>query len=130
MNLQVGQRVWVKRIENEARGLDNRKAGIEEYISEAEVVSLRRKFFTLEAVDKKSSYFGNSKFFLDTGLDDRKGYASGYQVYLSRQEILDEVEAKNLYHEIRREYFDMRRKPMTLEQLRGIRDILNKSEKE
>lgn len=128
MNLTVGQRVWVKRIGNETRHLDHKKnVTIEDYICEAQVTSVARKYFTLES---ESLYLGHSRFFLENGRDDRKGYISGYQVYLSKQEILDEEEAKNLYQEIRREYFDIGRKSITLEQLRGIWAILNKIEKE
>lgn len=126
MNLTVGQHVWVKRIGNEARHLDHKKdATIEDYISEAQVTSVARKYFTLKS---ESLYLGRSRFCIDDGLEDGKGYSSGYRVYLNKQEILDEEESKNLHLEIREKYFGLGRGPIALEKLRAIKDILSKTD--
>lgn len=124
MKVEVGQRVYVKKIGNEARYLDNKKAPIDEYISEAEVVTVARKYFTLKGF---GVYLDGSRFFLDGGNDDQRGYISRYQVYLSKQDIYDEEEAKKLYHEIRRDWFDIGRCVVTLDQLRAIKAILEPS---
>lgn len=119
MKLEVGQKVWVKRIGNEARNIN----GVDGLIIEAEVVSVARKYFTLKS---ERGYFSR-RFFIDSGADDRGGYISGYQVYLSKQEIYDEVEAAGLYQEIRKTWFDYGAKKATLSQLRAVKAILEES---
>lgn len=87
MNLQIGQKVYVKKVGNAARYLDQKKAPVEDYVEEAIVSKVGRKWFRLDG-----RYADHYQFDIETGVVDGRDYMSDYVVYESWQEIYDEQE--------------------------------------
>ena len=112
--LKVGQKVFVMRIGNAARGLKEPK------ITEEIISVVGNKYFKLEG-------FRRERFNIETMLNDGKGYISNYAVYLTMQEIQDENEYCDLQKKMMT-YFDhySSYKP-TLDQLRRINSIVEEN---
>jgi hypothetical protein len=78
MKVVPGQKVYVKRIGNEARYKG-------EYYTEETVEDVKRKWFTI-------SKFWRESFSIENGYNDGRGYSSTLIVYESAQDIEDEKE--------------------------------------
>lgn len=76
--MKKGQKVFVKTTGNAARNGTK--------IFEAEVVSVGRKYFTLEA---EGRWLGRTKFSLESMIDVSE-YTADYKVYLSMKELEEE----------------------------------------
>lgn len=111
MNLKVGQKVYVKRIGNAARGPRG------SYYTEETIRTVGRKWFTLES-------WPSDRFSIEDMIEDSHGYSATLCVYLTEQEILDDQEYSTLKAEIT-EYFSwMKQHKPTLDQLRRISQII------
>lgn len=85
--MEVGQKVYLEPINNNAR--------YSKEIKESRISKIGRKYFELE--DK---YYG--RFFIESMRQDCGQYISGYNAYLSMQEIEDKKEAQKLFAEIKK----------------------------
>lgn len=113
MKLEVGQRVFVEKIGNAARHCSR-----EFLVTESTVESIGRKYFTVEGLSR-------SRFFLDSGTEDGRGYISNHQVYTSKQEMLDRDEIYNKCTDIYRAFeYGYNRKNLTLEAIRTIHSMV------
>jgi hypothetical protein len=118
-----GQEVWVKVIDgsNVAR-FYYKSSNIEDRILQGEVTKVGRKYITVKFGRYKEEQFNIEDEY-------RNKYTAGgadYQLYLTKQDILDEVEVETIHSEIRSAFGDYRNNgKFTLEQLRRIRDIIN-----
>jgi hypothetical protein len=119
MNLQIGQKVYVKKIGNAARYLDQKKAPIEEYVEEATVSKIGRKWFKLDG-----RYANNYQFDIETGVVDGKLYIADYAVYESWQEIYDEQEKYQLREYLRKTFDYPSQIHLSLTKLRAIKAII------
>jgi hypothetical protein len=108
--LSVGQKVYLKPINNAARG------GNKE-ILEAEIVKVGRKYFELNR--------GLIKKYSMENLEQVTEYTPDYKLYFSKQDILDEYETNSLYSEIESKFGAWAKKDLTLDQLRRIKAIIN-----
>lgn len=107
--MEVGQKVYL-----EPTG-DNKRYSKE--IEESRISKIGRKYFTLE--DK---YYG--RFFIESMTQDGGQYISGYNAYLSLQEIEDKREAQRLFAEIK-EVFSGFSTEIPLSKLKEIEQIIN-----
>lgn len=90
MKLEIGQTVIVEKINNAVRYCEPDK--IFEY---AHVIDIKRKWFTLDS-------YKHTRFDLEFGRNDGKGYCSDYQViigYNSIEELVDYRKKKNQIQE-------------------------------
>ena len=92
MKVEVGTKLIVRKVGNAARYLQRQGASIDDYLSEATVSKVGRKFFYLEGYDC-------DKFEIGT-MHQVSEYASTYVLYESRQEVYDEIEAMKISKEI------------------------------
>lgn len=127
LDLKVGQEVVVKIIEGsnasrrENMSLDN----IDSWCFNGEVTKVGRKYITVK--------FNNwQEYQFDIEFDYRNKYTAGgadYQLYLSKQEVVNEKESNNLYKYIQTEFngYSGNKGKFTLDQLRRIMDIINEN---
>jgi hypothetical protein len=120
MNLQIGQKVYVKKIGNAARYLDQKNAPIEEYVEEATVSKIGRKWFELEGHGRIAGH----RFDIESGQNDGRGYISDYAVYQSWQEIRDEQERYQLRVYMRKTFDYPSQIHLSLTKLRAIKEII------
>ena len=107
MDLKPGQKVYVKRMGNEARYKG-------EYYTEETVEKVGRKWFTIEK-------FWREKFNLETGLNYSGQYSSTMVVYESIQKIEEEKEIKDKCRKIADAFnFGMNIKNLTIDKIRLI----------
>lgn len=119
MNLQIGQKVYVKKIGNAARYLNQKKAPIEEYVEEATVSKVGRKWFKVEG-----DLWQHEQFDIETGWHDCGQYSSRYIAYESMQEIYDEVEIEKVLIWVRTEIGTYGHSSISLTKLRAIKAII------
>lgn len=110
--MQVGDRVYLKPVNNQARYIKN---DILNHIKEAEVEKIGKKYFYLK---------GYSMKFGVTEMIDISNYCANYQVYTSLQEIKDEEEFDNLVSKIKSKFTTYGTIKLTLDQLRRIQAII------
>ncbi len=91
-NLIIGQEVLVEPISgsNAARRSNE--------IIKANIETIGRKYFTL--ICNEGYRFKNTRFHIDTLIDDGGGYSSNFKVYLSEKELNDKIERPNLFKKI------------------------------
>lgn len=125
-DFKVGQKVFLK-IEggsNAARHID--KSNPEAWIKEKFVVSMGKKYITV-ASDLEGRY-GEVKFIIQDNF--RQYYACGgedYELYLSKEEILEDMESERLHDLIKRAFSgfsDKNYKKWSLEQLKTAVETL------
>lgn len=124
---KIGQEVWLK-IENDsylARHLDH--SNIAEWIRKGKVIKIGRKYIYVEVDNnithvEKFSKEDDYRSFYDYGGAD-------YQLYLTKQDILDEVESDNLYYTIKYSFNLYEKNTFTLDQLRKIHEIIKDNNK-
>lgn len=110
--MEVGQKIYLKPVNNRERGIRD----IREYIKKVTVSKVGRKYFEVEEM--------NMKFDL-VEMRDVSQYVAEYEVYLSKQEILDELEFKELAFKVKTIFNGYSDPKLTLEQLRRIVDIIS-----
>jgi len=108
--MKVGQKIYLKPIGNNAR------YGNQE-VRECTISKIGRKYFELEEK-------GYGRFFIESMAQDCGQYISGYQAYLSIQDIEDEEEAKKLYSEIKKAFSGFSTS-LSLSELKEISRIIN-----
>ena len=110
--LKVGQKVYLKPVNNAARHSNE--------IVEAEIIKVGRKYFE---VDKGYHY---SRKYHISDLKQATDMVADYEVYMSKQEILDEREINSLYFEIGKKFRGVGTTlDLTLSQLRRIKEIIS-----
>lgn len=115
--MEVGQTVYLKPIENMARGI---KDDIINHVIESKIFKIGRKYFYVDQ-------WKDIKFNISNLMEVSDG-CSDWKVYFSKQDIIDEQEHKVLIHKLRM-VFDwgniaMKNK-LTLDQLRRIDKIIS-----
>lgn len=130
--MTVGQEIWVKIEEhsNAARYINS--SNIEEWIYQGEIVKIGRKYVTVKFGrydDGKINYYHEEKFNVED--DYRQVWTAGgadYKLYLTKQDILDEIESDKLYSQIKSEFSGFKNNnKFTLDQLRKIKAIIEES---
>lgn len=119
MNITKGQTVYVKLQGNAVRYIKSDSA--DDYTKEGIVVAIGSKYITVE--------FGG----YHTIKFDKKGnqvtqYCKDYQLYETKQEIIDEFEINKLSRFIKNKFDYYGTHPFTLEQLRKIKAIIELEE--
>jgi len=117
----VGQKVFIKIIErsNAARYIKSNK--VDDWIYEGLVIKIGRKYITVrfnngreEKFDKKDNHINISK------------YSADYQLYLTKQEIVDKMEINKLYEKIQYNFNNWNNNNrFNLDQLRRIVNIID-----
>ncbi|TVY10004.1 hypothetical protein FPZ49_10995 [Paenibacillus cremeus] len=113
IKVQVGDKVYLKAVGNNARG---RK---EVYIREDIISKVGRKYFEV------GDGLRPLKFRIEDKQQKMGGYIADWQLYFSKQEILDEEEVSKLQWEIRKVFDTLGKIDLTLDQLRRIKTIIS-----
>ena len=108
--LKVGRKVFLKPVNNMVRYGYNK-------ILESEITKVGRKYFYIKQ-------FPKNKYRIED-LEEESEYVPDWEVYFSRQEILDEREYEKLFIVISSKFDFMAKKDLTLDQLIRINDIIN-----
>lgn len=107
--MEVGQNVYLEPINNNAR--------YSKEIKESRISKIGRKYFELE-----EKHYG--RFFVDSMRQDCGQYVSGYNAYLSKQEIEDKKEAQKIFVELKKVFSGLSTE-ITLAKLKEIERIIN-----
>lgn len=113
--MRVGDTVYLVPINDMAR---HRKGGILDNITEATIKKIGRKYFYLDGYQYDSYKFDFKSMVNVTN------YCASWQVYLSMDDIKNEVEYNELLKETRDVFTPYGRINVTLNQLRKIKEIL------
>ena len=108
-SLMVGQTIWYKLLSG--------RTGDDVSLKETKIASVGKKYFETE-----ERYLG--RFFKDTLKHDAGQYSSRYQIYLSKEQYENEVEANQIYSELRNIFSSYGRTNMELSKLRAILSIV------
>lgn len=116
-----GQKVWVKRIGNAARG----KKG-ETLIQEWEVVKVGKKYVHAKPAESQWTplVFEIREYAGKTRLVEKTTYAPNYLLYTTRKEIEDEIEAENTCRKLVQFFHQYPERNLTIEQIREIEKIV------
>lgn len=126
-DFSIGQKVYLKIIKgsNAARHISKDKPETSEsWIKEKVVTKIGKKYITVG--NSTDSTYGEEKF--DITQDFRHYYTIGsadYKLYLSKDEILEDMECEKLYNDIKNLFssYDNNRK-YTLKQLQKVKELL------
>ncbi len=123
-DLAVGQVVYTKKINNNARYLRDTKAPIESYIEEVTIEKIGRKFFYI--TERKGVKFGVGHHDLLFNISD---HCASWQVYINKQDIYDEVERTKLLTKIEKVFASRygHNDKISLDQLRRISSIIEEN---
>jgi hypothetical protein len=118
-----GQEIWVKIINGSNVDGYYKNSNIEDRIFQGDVIKVGRKYITVKFDECKEYQFSIEDDYKNT-------YTAGgsdYQLYLTKQDIFDEIEAENINSEIQTAFGSYGRNngTFTLDQLRRIKDIIN-----
>lgn len=118
--LKVGNKCYLKAQGNEER--KHRGRPFEEWIYEAEIVKVGRKYFTVS----RNGY--ETKYSIED-FSEVTNYCSDWAFYFSKQDIIDEMEIGRLESIIRDRFsrYGKNSSKLTLEQLRRINDIISEN---
>lgn len=116
--IKVGNKCYLKAQGNETRRHIGRP--IEEWVYEAEIIKVGRKYFTV-----KRDYW-EIKYDISS-LKEVTNYCSDWKFYFSKEEVLEEMEIDKLESDIRSKFsrYGFNCSKLSLEQLRRIMDIIN-----
>jgi hypothetical protein len=114
--IEVGQRVFLKPINNAAR-YGNKE------IREEVILKAGRKYFSVGKEGETREHW-MIKFNIED-LRQVTNYSPDWQLYFSKQEIIDENETLEITREIRRKFEGYGHINLTLDQLRRIQTIIN-----
>lgn len=123
-DFKVGNTVWLKIIEgsNRARYSNINPNDVESWIVEATVENVGSKFISVKIRGTQIVKFNIKNNF-------HQIYVCGgadYKLYLSKQDVLNDIESENIYQEIKNDFMASRNhKKLSLEQLRKIKEILD-----
>lgn len=117
----VGQKVFIKIIERSNAARYIKSDTIDDWIYEGTVIKVGRKYITVkfnngyeEKFDKEHDYINISK------------YSADYQLYLTKQEIVDKMEINKLYEKIQYNFNNWNNNNrFNLDQLRRIVNIID-----
>lgn len=112
--ISVGQTICLKPVGNMTRHLNG---NILDAIREVKVTKVGRKYFYTDR-------FNNKKFSLEE-MRDVSEYSAEWKVYLSKQDIIDEIECDKLAYKIRCQIGSYGKTNLTLDQLRRINEIIS-----
>lgn len=115
--LQVGNKVYLKPIYNNARYIED----ILNHIKEYEIKKVGRKYFE---VWKDNQEWTTLKFHIEDNRQATK-YSPDWELYFSKQEIIDEIEHLKLANEIRDSLGKWGMTELSLDQLRRIKTIID-----
>lgn len=126
-DFSIGQKVYLKIIKgsNAARRINKDESETSEsWIKEKVVTKIGKKYITVG--NNTGSTYGEEKF--DITQDFRHYYTIGsadYKLYLSKDEILEDMECEKLYNDIKNLFssYDNNRK-YTLKQLQKVKELL------
>ena len=122
LKLTVGQKVVVKIEDNSnaSRYVDMSLENIDNWCFEGEVTKVGRKYITVKFRTYKEEQFSIED-------DYRQKYNCGgadYKLYLSKDEVVEEKEAEEIYSQIRHKFSAYKNSEYTLEQLKRIKSII------
>jgi hypothetical protein len=128
LDLKVGQSVMIRCINDKLRGIkDTSLNNINEWTKDGTVSKIGRKYITVKMGN------GEEQFDKTWEYRQKNDCSPYYQLYLSKEQIIEEEKAQNLYNTIK-DYFDGYRNSnyFSLEQLTKIVEIIkeNKGEDE
>lgn len=119
-DFKVGQTIYLKKVGNVASGIDENS--IEDHILEEKVLKIGNKYIYLEGARFDRMKFGIGHH--DIIMDISEYSSNYYYLYLTKQEIYDELEFNNLESKIK-EYFSFgSTEGLALNQLKRIIDIM------
>lgn len=126
-DFKIGQKVYLKIIKGSdaARYINkDEKNNFDSWIKEKVVTKIGRKYITV--MDSTESTYGEEKF--DITQNFKHYYTVGsadYVLYLSRDDILKDMECENLYREIKYLFSSWENEgTYTLDQLQKVKEIL------
>ena len=122
--IEVGQKVFLKPINNNAFSKCVRD-NIVNFIKERKIVKIGRKYFY---VDNGYDWGDPLKFNIES-LEEFTGHIPDWQLYFSKQDILDEIESEKLIKKIENKINRQNRKNITLSQLKKIEKIIDNNDK-
>lgn len=114
--LSVGQKVYLKPINNAARYGDKE-------LKEQVIKKIGKKYFFVGSEESNNERFW-TKFSIEE-LREVSNYSPDWELYFSKQEILDEQESDKLTSKIRNKFGSYGRLDLTLDQLRRIEEIIS-----
>jgi hypothetical protein len=114
--LTLGQKVYLKPVNNAAR-YGNKE------IKEQTILKIGRKYFLVGAEGQTNERW-MTKFSIED-LREVSDYSPDYELYFSKQEILDEEESNDIVRDIRLKFGSYGKINLTLDQLRRIKAIIN-----
>ena len=114
-DFKVGQTVYLLQI------LNFRNATIEERIKEVNVLSVGRKYITVD-------FWGQMKFDLTNGFREVTRYSPSYKLYLSKEQIFQEFHRYSMEQAVNSAFEWTRSitRKMSQEDLQTVLDIVNK----
>lgn len=126
-DFKIGQKVYLKIIKgsNAARYISKDEVNnFESWIDEKVVTKIGKKYITV--MDSTESTYGEEKF--DITQNFRHYYTVGsanYVLYLSKEDILKDMECEKLYSEIKNLFSSWKNeRKYTLDQLQKVKEIL------
>ena len=127
LNLQVGQPVAIKieEMSNASRRVDMSLENIDEWCFDGEITKIGRKYITV----KFKGY--EDQFSIE--YDYRQKYTYGgadYKLYLSKEDVIKEKKADDLYYGIKSKFSSYKNSVFTLDQLERITKIIEENEEE
>lgn len=108
--LFVGQIIYYKII-SDRRGDDTS-------LKETKITKIGRKYFEIE-----EKWVG--KFFKDSLIHDAGQYSPGYEIYLSKEDYENEIEANKIYLQLKKVFSGYGKTTMELSKLKAILSIVN-----
>jgi hypothetical protein len=128
LDFKVGQKVAVKIItgSNASRHINMSLNNIDEWCFDGEVTKVGRKYITAK-FNKWQEY----QFDIDNDYTNKyTASGSDYQLYLSKEKIIEEKEANDLYRDIQTQFsgYSGNNSKFTLDQLKRIMSIIKENE--
>lgn len=122
LQIKKGDKVIIAIIKdsNASRYINMELENIDSWTFEGNVITVSKKYITVETQK------GQIKFDIDD--DYREKYIRGgadYKLYLSKDEIYNEIESENLYDEILSKLPRFGKPTLSLEALRAIKEIID-----
>ena len=109
MKVNVGDTVCIKAINNAARYKKE-----QDLLSDAVVTEVKKKYFKVDTME-------HTRFIIETGYEDGKGYCSDHICYESKQDAYDEIEMNKKLNDIRLRSI---KNVLKLEQVRAVHSIM------
>jgi hypothetical protein len=114
--LSIGLKVYLKPVNNAARYGDKE-------LRELIIKKIGKKYFFVGGENQNNERFW-TKFDIEE-LREVSNYSPDWELYFSKQEILDEQESNDISRDIRLKFGGYGKLDLTLDQLRRIKEIIN-----